>query len=395
VRIAFVVPELHKRGGTERCVASLGEALAARGHRIAVFSSTKEREALPGATWYRVPMLRRPNAVRFASFLVMNSVVRLGARVFKGERFDVVHSTGPDVLRPSVTTFHACSAAFARRLRSERTLPEWQRWRRLRRWSNILAYRVISLCEGYVLRKGAGRVVVISDTLAREIREMYELPDDRLDVVSDGVDPAEFDGTARPAGQTLREELGISEGEPVVLFVGHNWQRKGLDTLISALRLVRDREGGTRPVLLIVGGGGRRSYEDRVRAALKGAVRFLGTRCDMATIYGAADLFVLPTTHEPFGLPVLEAMASGVAVVVSACAGVAELITDGVDGIVLRDPADAEELAQKIEHLLRDRPFRTSLGEQASKMARTYSWREIARRVEDVYRGARPGSSPG
>ncbi len=386
MRIALVIPELHKQGGTERCMASLGEALAVRGHHLTVFSASKRGAVLPAATWYRVPMIRRPHAIRFVSFLVMNTLVRLAVRVLKCERFDVVHSTGPDVLRPSVATFHACSAAFARRLSSDRATPGWQRWSRLRRWSNILAYRMISGCERYVLERGARRVVTISGTLSREIHEAYRLGEDRLTVIPDGVDLAEFGGDGRGAGRRLRERLGISSDETVVLFVGHNWERKGLETLVSALALVRERERGVRPLLLVVGGRGRASYEEGVRARLGGAVRFLATQREMGRIYGAADLCVLPTMHEPFGLPTLEAMASGVAVIVSRCAGVAEIITDGVDGVLLDEPSDARELAGKMGPLLLDPDLRGKLGEHARKTAAKLDWSEIASRVEDIYR---------
>ena len=158
-----------------------------------------------------------------------------------------------------MATFHACSSAFARRLSSDRAIPGWQRWSRLRRCSNILAYRMISGCERYVLERGARRVVTISGTLSREIHEAYRLGEDRLTVIPDGVDLAEFGGDARGAGRRLRERLGISSDETVVLFVGHNWERKGLETLVSALALVRERERGVRPLLLVVGGRGRAS----------------------------------------------------------------------------------------------------------------------------------------
>jgi len=106
----------------------------------------------------------------------------------------------------------------------------------------------------------------------------------------------------------------------------------------------------------------------------------------MGRIYGAADLCVLPTVHEPFGLPTLEAMASGVAVIVSRCAGVAEIITDGVDGVLLDEPSDARELAGKMGPLLLDPDLRGKLGEHARKTAAKLDWSEIASRVEDIYR---------
>lgn len=393
MKIALVIPELHKQGGTERCMASLGEALVARGHEVVVFSSTKSPTALAGVRWYRVPMIRRPLVLRFASFVLMNTLARLAARVLRRERFDVVHSTGGDVLRPSVVTFHACSAAFARRLWAERRAPAWQRWSRLRRWSNLLTYWMIAGCERYVLQKGAGRVVAVSRALEREIRACYQFDDGRVAVVSNGVDPAEFSDGAAPCGRDSRAEIGSSAEDTLVLFVGYNWERKGLDTLVSALALLREREHDARVLLVVVGGRGRPSYEDAIRARLGDAVRFLATRVDMARVYAAADLCVLPTRHEPFGLPVLEAMASGLAVVVSRGAGVAEVITEGLDGVLLDDPTDAEELARRLQPLVADPQCRSRLGQQARKTAERYSWDEIASRMEAIYQEFRPTTS--
>ena len=385
MRIALVVPELHTHGGTERCVAALGQALVRRGHHVSVFARSCDRQALPGAPWYRVPLIPRPNAVRFASFLVMNAVVRWWARVVRGARFDVVHSTGPDVLRPDVTTFHSCSAAFARRLVEGPAEPAWQRWPRLRRLSNIAAYRVIAACERYVLCRGARRVLAVSSTLARELGQFHPIPPGRVTVVHNGVEPREFHVAGDARARQVRRDLGIDDGRPVLLFVGHNWARKGLGTLVEALASMGVALPDRRPWLLVAGGQGTPSYEREVTGRLAGAVRFLGTRTDMARLYAAADLLVLPTTHEPFGLPVVEAMASAVPVVVSRCAGVAELIEDGVSGVLLDDPASVGELAGTLGRLLADPAACRAMGQRGRAAVERLTWDEVARQVEATY----------
>lgn len=385
VKVALVIPELNKQGGTERCVASLGEALAARGHTIAIVSSKRQDGLLPRATWYRVPIIPRPHVIRFLSFMLGNTLIRMWLRLFRSERFDVIHSTGPDVLRPTVTTLHCCGAGLAEGVWRDRT-SGGKRWRRLRRLSNAFAYQVVSLCERYVLRRGAARVITVSLTLTRELHDRYRrLPADRLVVVPDGVDLREFHSGIRADGQSLRRALQVPEDGLVVLFVGHNWGRKGLETLVSALHLIRRHEPQLRPWLVVVGEGGRQLYAEAIQRRLDGDVKFLGVQSAMGPIYGMADVCVLPSTYEPFGLPILEAMACGVPAIVSECAGVAEIVKHGTDGLLLKNPEDVEELAAKLECLLRDNDLRRSLGDLARQTAEQYSWDIIAEKVEALY----------
>ena len=393
LRIAIVIPELHKRGGTERCMAQLAAALAARGHLITVFSSSRDNSILPGATWHRVPMIPWPHLARFFSFLIMSGVVRVATRFINGERFDIVHSTGPDVLRPTVTTFHCCAKAVAAVLRQRNSERTWHDWpSRFRRWSNVLTYLIIASLERYVARTGARRVLVVSNLLASEISENYRPLPGRLGVLHNGVDLREFHpwGSEDIAG--ARNALGTPNGQGVVLFVGHNLERKGLDVLVNALARLAERLRRTCPYLIVAGGTGRKAHMEDVRIRLNGNVRFLGTRADMPRIYNAADLLVLPSEQESFGLPVLEAMACGLPTIVSRCAGVAEVITDGFDGVLLDDPTSPEEVADKIEGLICDPEFRRDMGARARKTAEKFSWDEVARQVEGIYKELLMGS---
>ncbi len=393
MRIALVVPEFHKQGGTERCMADLAEALSARGHHITVFSNTRDGSILPDAVWHRVPMIARPHLARFFSFLIMNRAVRVARRFVDGEQYDIVHSTGPDVLRPTITTFHCCAKAVATVLRQRNSERTWHDWpSRFRRWSNVLTYLIIASLERYVARAGAGRVLVVSNVLGSEISENYRPLPGRLGVLHNGVDLREFHPWERGDIAEARSALGIPKGRELVLFVGHNWERKGLDVLVNALARLAERQRRPSPYLVVAGGTGRRAYMEDVRIRLNGNVRFLGTRTDMPRIYNAADLLVLPSEQESFGLPVLEAMACGLPTIVSRCAGVAEVITDGFDGVLLDDPTSPEEVADKIEGLICDPEFRRDMGARARKTAEKFSWDEVARQVEGIYKELLTGS---
>ncbi len=387
MKVAFVIPEIHKRGGTERCVAGLAAALAARGHKITLFSATRDESLPPDVIWHHVPMIPRPHIARFFSFLIMNSIVRVATRLVDGGRFDIVHSTGPDVLRPTITTFHCCAMSFARVLSRKKSDWTWRsRLSRFRRWLNALSYLAIAGPERYVARAGARRVLAVSNVLASEVSAHYRPLPERLGVLQNGVDLREFHPWGREDIAGARRALAIPNGREVVLFVGYNWERKGLDVLVDALGRLAEQHRKPWTYLIVAGGTGRRAYMEDVRIRLNGNVRFLGTRADMPRIYNAADLLVLPSEQEPFGLPVLEAMACSVPTIVSRCSGVAEVITDGFDGVLLDDPTNPEELAGKIEGLMCDPEFRRDMGVRARKTAEKFSWDEIARQVEGIYK---------
>ena len=114
-------------------------------------------------------------------------------------------------------------------------------------------------------------------------------------------------------------------------------------------------------------------------------VIFAGQTREVGRYYAAGDVYLLPSLYEPFGLSILEAMASGLPVLVSRDSGAAELISDGVDGLLIQEPRDVTELSAKLGALLKDAHLRTRLGRQARRTALQYPWDRVARETEEVY----------
>jgi UDP-glucose:(heptosyl)LPS alpha-1,3-glucosyltransferase len=116
----------------------------------------------------------------------------------------------------------------------------------------------------------------------------------------------------------------------------------------------------------------------------------LAPRKDIEFYYAAADAYVGPSLQDSYGIPPAEAMACGLPVIVSASAGVSEIISNGVDGLILDDPTDSKMLATMIRHLYQDEAFRSRLGERAVETARRYTWErnglELAAIFEEVLR---------
>jgi glycosyltransferase involved in cell wall biosynthesis len=150
----------------------------------------------------------------------------------------------------------------------------------------------------------------------------------------------------------------------VILCFGRLVRDKGIDTLIQAVNLLPDSVLGRLCVL--IGGEGAELENLRRMAApqAKHAVRFLGPVGQTSTCYSAADLFVLPSRHEPFGLVFLEAAAHGLPSIGTRVGGIPEIVLDGVTGLLVK-PADPGALADAIVRLSTDDELRLRLGEAA------------------------------
>jgi glycosyltransferase involved in cell wall biosynthesis len=193
------------------------------------------------------------------------------------------------------------------------------------------------------------------------------VPEDALFFMPYAVDNDFFAARCAKAGETrddFRTELGLAPGRPVVLFAGKLQRRKGADTLLDAFRRL-GRDAARQPYLLFVGDGEQRSLVEKA-AARDEAVRFLGFRnqTELPAFYDLADVFVLASKAEPWGLAVNEAMNGACAVVVSDECGCAEDLVSPDRGAVV--PAgDDRALARALERILGDEAACAAMGQAA------------------------------
>ena len=173
----------------------------------------------------------------------------------------------------------------------------------------------------------------------------------------------------------------VGPQETLLLFLGGDWGRKGVAQAIQALRYL-DRADVK---LMIVGSGNKGPFSHMARElGVERRVIFAGRRAEARWYYAASDIFLFPSHYEPFGLVVLEAMASGLPVLVSRDAGAAELMRDGHDGLLLDDSHDVGEIVARLGELLGSRELRQRLGGQVRHTALQYTWDRVARRTVDV-----------
>jgi UDP-glucose:(heptosyl)LPS alpha-1,3-glucosyltransferase len=210
------------------------------------------------------------------------------------------------------------------------------------------------------------RIITNSDLCKQHAINYYKVPPELVDVIYCGVDSAIFNSSVRHEGAHLRRSLGLGSEAIVVLFVGTNYGRKGLDTLLQAISRVKYKE---KYRLLVVGKGNIPRYERLAqRLGLQETAIFCGFQEQMPPFYGAADIFVLPSYYDPFGNVCLEAMACGLPVIATRQTGASELISPGRSGFVMEHPESTVSLTNWLE-VLQDRELRRSMGGVAQEQA--------------------------
>ncbi len=234
--------------------------------------------------------------------------------------------------------------------------------------------------------------VILANSLeeSTQLRRLYRADPSRITVVPPGVDHAFF----APGDQGgARRALGLDLTAPTLLFVGRIQPLKGLDLAVGALAQLHER-GHTSARLVVVGGpsgaeGPAEARRVRALAEKLGVAGHIDWREPqphhlLSSWYRAADVVVVPSRSESFGLVALEAAACGVPVVAAAVGGLRTLVVHGLTGMLVAD-RDPGAYADVIDRLLADRRLAGELGANAATRARTYTWSVAAARLRRIY----------
>jgi glycosyltransferase involved in cell wall biosynthesis len=245
-----------------------------------------------------------------------------------------------------------------------------------------LAYARTSIA---MAARRATRVLTVSESSKRDILRFVATPPEKIDVIHNayderfGIEPREEDVVR------VRERFQLHD--EFVLYAGNVKPHKNLERLIQAFHLVRQR--GLDHLKLVIIGDEVSKYASLRRAVHKHQlhkyVRFLGYLPEetLAVMYRLAGVFVFPSLYEGFGLPPLEAMASGTPVVTSNVSSLPEVAGDAA---MLVDPHEPEAIADGIFTVLTDETVRRTLRQKGIERAKQFSWEASVRRVRDIYR---------
>jgi glycosyltransferase involved in cell wall biosynthesis len=374
MKIALVCSEVIRESGHGRYMQELARRLAAE-HEVHVYSHLYQ--PVPGAIHHPVPAPLGVNLFRIFAFF-LSSTFKLGRTPY-----DVVHSIGGCTWRHDVVTAQFCQRAWGAELKKQAPLaPGAGLAARLRRWYHELYWRAADLLEAPAFRtRPDRRLIAVSKGVRDELARFYDADPAQVAVIYNGVEPAEFAPEALAVHRDrVRGELGFEPDEPVLLFVG-DFYRKGLMTVLAAMAKLKT----PKVRLLVVGRGEVDAFQARASELGLNPVVFVGFQKDVVPYFAAADAFVFPTRYEPFGMVITEAMAAALPVVTTASAGASEVITPGVDGLVLQDPDDADALALALDDLLADPARRSAMGAAAREAAKRVDWDYVAAETLKVY----------
>jgi D-inositol-3-phosphate glycosyltransferase len=308
-------------------------------------------------------------------------------RIAQGVEYDLIHA------------HYWLSGAVALPLRERWGAPVVQMFHTLGRLKNDAARTLedrepeLRIAEEARIMEATDRIVAASPVESEYLARYHGVDRRRIAVVPCGVDTELF----RPGSQTEARAALDLPPRPVVLYVGRIAPVKGLDTLLDAVARLRDR--GRALQLLIVGGDADepldgheaelRRRAERLRVGDR--VRFLGARTQpvLRTYYVAADVTVLPSHYESFGMVALEAMACASPVIASRVGGLVTTVRDGVTGYLVAD-GDVDGLAARIEALLADADLRWRLGHEGVRWAVKHRWPCVAEAICREYARLEP-----
>lgn len=373
MRIALVAHHVRPGGGQDRYLLELARHLSRR-HEVHLIAIRAEGCEGLGIAVHRVGVRERPviwTAPRFAK-KAWTIASQLGC--------DVTHGVGGAMPGASVVTaqyVHAAWHVAAKRYRVEAPSA-------LRRMYHS---RVSRQSEEYdrlaYAHRALRETIAVSRRTAGELERHYSVDAARITVIPNGVDPAAFDATAYVGARAeLRRALSLPPDALVALLIG-TYARKGLETAIAAVARASDA------LHLVVAGTGDvdQARHWAASAGLEKRLHLVGPRPDPERLFAASDVFVLPTRYEPFGMVILEAMASALPVVVSGTAGAAELIRHGENGFLVAEPDDVDGFASGIRSAL-EGGARHGIGRSARMTALSVAWPRITELTEAVYHRA-------
>ena len=238
------------------------------------------------------------------------------------------------------------------------------------------------------------RVTVATLAELTQLRFLYKADQNKMVIIPPGVDVSHFYPIPSDEAKTY---VGLKPENRMILFVGRIEPLKGVDTLIEAMACLQLREENHPVHLAIIGGDPSASPEDMTvemarlqklcdDLGLDQSVIFLGKRDQdkLPYYYSAAEVLVMPSHYESFGMVALEAMACGTPVIASEVGGLAYLVRDGETGFTI--PAEEPEmLCEKLSWLLNDEALHQKMSGQAAGYAQDYAWEKIARQIVKVY----------
>jgi UDP-glucose:(heptosyl)LPS alpha-1,3-glucosyltransferase len=368
-----------KKGGAERYLVDLCTRMATEGHEVHVYAEHQDGQDR-GIHFHPVKTIPFPKSLRLLSFAIK------ATKEMENGDYDIIFGVGntlkADILQPHGGVHWA-----------------WF-WRSLRAYENPILWMIKFLgrifspkqwVSGWVEdapyhAKRLRTIIAISDMVKQDMMRWYRIPEERIQVVYNGVDIERFHPRNCRYREEIRRRHGIGD-EFVLLFVSNNFRMKGLIFLIKAL--AEAKKQNSPPFKLLVLGRDRQDFYSGLARdmGIFEEVIFAGSTDEPEKYYGASDLLVHPTFYDACSLTVLEALASGLPAVTTASNGASGVLCHGEEGWVIGNLKDREELKRGIAYFF-DEKRRREASRRAREKAEIYSENANFDRVITIFNEA-------
>lgn len=376
MRIALINKTFSERGGGgERYAVDLARELDKLGCELHIFGNVLDN--LPSAAQrYHLPMIKKPGWLRLLSF---NHAVKKALAKHR-DKFDVTYALTP------VFPVDACFLGGGIN----------RHWLNLRFKNKLLQkiYPLIShnhwaqnYLENNLLKSQNCRCLITNSQLIKQhVIDYGNVAPAIIHVIHNGIDTERFNLSTRAKFRDpMRAQLNLRDDDLAIIYVAHNWERKGLATIIRAVAMTAEK---LRFKIIVAGRGKPAPYQKLSLSCglTENQLHFCGNISEPEKLYAAGDLTILPTQYDPCASVILEAMACGIPAISTQQNGASELITPEKNGFIMNDYDEVKSLSNYLQ-ILTDHQRRQTMGEHAAKAMQTQTFNNVAERTLAVLRG--------
>lgn len=374
MKIAVVIPKYGLVGGAESFAFEITERLATRkGFEIHVFANQWRRGEAP-VIFHKVPILSFPRLLRQISFAYFSN------RKIRAENFDLIHSHDR-IFRMDILTMHGIP---------HKTWIKEARRKRLSPFDRSMAW----VEEKGIKRSNIPIILAVSTLVKEELQKLYDIPESKIRVIHPGVSTDRFTALDKESCRhEVRQHVGLSPRDVVVLFVGMNFEIKRLNLVIKGIAELVAKENSRLKLLVLGKGKIERYLALAADLGIGDRIVFAGVTREVEKYYLASDIFVMPSVFDTFGIAVLEAMMAGLPVIITNRVGAKDLVDTGIQGFVLGKDPSAIDIMEKLIYLM-DKENRMKMGQNARQSALQHTWDKTADEVGMFYHMPAGGKNP-
>lgn len=369
-------PDCHRRGGVERIMVECANFLAARSHDVSVLSAAFDQHVLlPNVRECLVPVAAQGTVSRLKQYRAA-AAEQLACHRQQAKPKSSVHAAFGVTSPPDgVLWVQSVHAEWIRIARASRGIVG-----RLKQRLNPFHPYILGLERDYYSGRQYRKLIALTPRVKQELIDHYAVPAADIEILPNGFNDQEFSPHRRARERhAIRAELNCRDDDRVLLFVANELERKGFFPLVHALASLKNPQ----LKLFVVGKVSLDPHQSLLsRLGVAAQVRCLGPSSDVGRYFAAADLFVLPTYYEAWGLVIVEALATGIPVLTSKLAGAAAAVQPEIGaGALLDDPKDPAEIAAALTQLL---AAPTPDPDRISQSVESYRWSKLLVNYEAI-----------